>query len=180
MSDYQAAKEVEENERNPKNRFMGLFYHASQVGDSWGWNWPFWLGVVVFSILVGFMSVFDIIYLLQVKVYGWFLFWFIIRMVSDGIALVGIVFATLSIIQTSFGKATIAYYALFISFILNTCFCIYCIVKIFDKTFWTSTTYRIVVWLLNEFVLVLFCWVLFCNMVDIGRKVRNAGATNFV
>ena len=65
MSDYQAAKEVQENERNPKNRFMGLFCHASQVDISWGWNWPFWLGVVIFSILVGFMSVFDIIYLLQ-------------------------------------------------------------------------------------------------------------------
>ena len=37
MSDYQAAQQ-EENMRNPKNRFLGLFCHASEVGDSWGFN----------------------------------------------------------------------------------------------------------------------------------------------
>ena len=38
MADYQPATAEEENRRNPKNRFMFLFCHASEVDQSWGKN----------------------------------------------------------------------------------------------------------------------------------------------
>jgi hypothetical protein len=182
MSEYQAANQ-EENLRNPKNRFMGLFCHASDVDSSWGNNWPFSCGVILFSIVAGFMTIFDISVIFKKYfqiIEGWFLFWFIIRLLSNLITLIGIIFAILSIIQTNFTRATIAYYSILLSFVLNATFCGYCVFRIFESYFWRKTTYRFFVWILNEFVLFWFSWILFCNMVDIGRKNRqNAGATNF-
>ena len=183
MADYQPATAEEENRRNPKNRFMFLFCHASEVDQSWGKNWSFGCGVVIFSIICGIMAIFDVSvtfgnYFKNIR--NWFLFMFVIRFISNLITLTGIIFGIISIIQSSFQRATIAYYAMVISFLLNLIFCIYCIFRIFSADFWKKTTYRIVVWLLNEFVLLLFCWILFCNMVNIGRKNRqNAGATTF-
>ena len=58
MDDYQK-QEMEENQRNPKNRFLGLFCHANQVDSSWGYNWPFWCGVLMFSIVIGLISILD-------------------------------------------------------------------------------------------------------------------------
>ena len=34
-NDYQITLE-EENKRNPKNRFLGLFCHASEIDITWG------------------------------------------------------------------------------------------------------------------------------------------------
>ena len=180
MSDYQNAREIEENQRSPKNRFLGLFCHASDVDQSWGMNWPFSCGVILFSIVIGLMTIFDIFALvtLMSKVHSWFFFWSFIRFLSDLIALIAIVFANMSYIQTNFTRATIAYYALIISLICNTFFCGYCIFSIISSDFWKLTTYRIIIWLLNEFILFIFCWILFCNMVDIGRKNRQNAASN--
>ena len=180
MSDYQATAQ-EENMRNPKNRFFGLFCHANEVDNSWGMNWPFWCGVLIFGIVIGLMTLLDMGSIFTTffgNVRGWFLFWFIIRCISDFIALIGIVFAALSIMSNNFTRATIAYYAMILSFVCNTAFCVYCIFRIFDGSFWRATTYRFVVWLVNEFVLFLFCWILFCNMVVIGRKNREQAAAN--
>ena len=96
MSDYTAANGAETADRNPKNRFFGLFCHANQVSDSWGLNWPFYCGVIMFSIVIGIMTLFDVSVIFtkffdQTK--DWFLLWFIIRFISDLIALIGIVFA---------------------------------------------------------------------------------------
>ena len=109
---------------------------------------------------------------------GWTIFWFIVRFVSDFIAIIAMIIAMLSVCQTNFKKATIAYYMLYASLILNTAFFIYCITRFFNATFWRLTTYRIIVWMLNEFVLFIFCWILFANMVDIGRKIKTNIASN--
>ena len=181
MTEYQNAREIEENQRSPKNRFLGLFCHASEVNNSWGMNWPFSCGVILFSIVIGLMTIFDISAIFTTffrSQHGWFLFWFVIRFFSDLLALIAIVLATMSIIQTNFSRATIAYYTLIVSLICNTFFCGYCIFRIFDGAFWRATTYRLIIWLLNEFIIFIFCWILFCNMVDIGRKNREKAAAN--
>ena len=180
MSEYQAAEE--QNKRNPRNRFLGLFCHASEVNESWGLNWRFWCGVLMFSIVIGIMTLSDVIYVVKSfgspNLRGWFLFWFVIRFFSDLIALIGIILAGLSICGVDFMKATISYYSMCLSLVLNTCFCVYCIFSLFDKNFWSQTTYHLIIWLLNEFVLFLFCWILFCNMVHIGRKRRQEATGN--
>ena len=181
--DYLSA-EVE-NRRNPKNRFLGLFCHASQVDDHWGFNWSFACGVVIFSIVFGIWTIFDIISMGKVLRFsywtgGWFPFFCVVRFISDFCAIIAIIFAMISISRTNFKMATVAYYLLILSFVLDILFLIDCIVNFFNGRFWINVNYRIIVWLLNIFVLFLFCWILFCNMVDIGRKIRaNAGANQF-
>ena len=181
-NNYANQEEIEENRRNPKNRFLGLFCHASDVDDHWGFNWSFKCGVCVFSILVGIWTIFDISTMAYIinrsYLNSWFTFFFFFRFVSDFIAIVGIIFAFCSITQSHFNKATTAYYLLVGSFALNTAFIVYCIVSVFNRYFWRTTTYRFIIWLLNEFVLLIFTWILFCNMVDIGRRNRNAMASN--
>ena len=179
MSDYNNSDAIQIKDRQAKNRFLGLFCHANQVGESWGYNWPFYGGVVIFSIVIGVMTLFDISAFFS-KLFkdadGWLLFWIIIRFISDLIALIGIIFAIMSIAQSNFMRATIGYYCEVLSLLVNTVFCGYCIFSIFDGDFWKKTTYRLVIWLLNEVVLLLFCWILFCNMVDIGRQNKQAAA----
>ena len=174
MSDYQAAQQ-EENMRNPKIRFLGLFCDESEVDYSWGFNWSFSCGVYMFSILFGYMTLNDISAIFTeffIKVTGWFTFWFVLRMISDFIALIGIVFSVLSCSQNNFSRATIAYYCMILSLVLNLLFIGYCIFRLFDGQFLKITTYRLIVCLFNEFVLFLFCWILFCNMAVMGRKLR--------
>jgi len=173
-------EEIEANRRNPKNRFLLLFCHASEVDDHWGYKWSFKCGTFVFSILIGIWTIFDIISLSRLipKKRKWFAFWCIIRFVSDLIAIIGILLAFMSIFQSNFKKATVAYYSLYLSLVLNTAFIVYCIVSIFDKTFWTFTGFSLIIWMLNEIILFIFIWILFCNMVVIGRKQREAMASN--
>ncbi len=178
-TDYQRAQE--ENLRSPKNRFLGLFCHANQVDDHWGHNWSFGCGVIFFSVLVGIWTIFDTVtmsLLMRYSIRGWFVFWCIIRFVSDLIAIIAMLIAICSVFQVHFKKATAAYYMLIVSLIFNTAFFIYCITCFFDSFFWRTTTYRIIIWMLNEVVLFIFTWILFCNMVDVGRKIRAAQATN--
>ena len=61
MSNQEYTSAETENKRNPKNRFLGLFCHASDVDDHWGFNWSFACGVVVFSIVFGIWTIFDIV-----------------------------------------------------------------------------------------------------------------------
>ena len=179
--DYQRAQE--ENLRSPKNRFLGIFCHANQVDDHWGHNWSFGCGVVAFSIVFAIMTIYDISslsYFLHriTQQFRWFILWSIIRMIADLFAIVAMGFANVSVCQTNFRRATIGYYLLIVCLILNTAFIIYCITCFFDYNFWKVTTFNIILWLLNEFVLFIFCWILFCNMVDIGRKKRAQTASN--
>ena len=138
MSDYTNANSEIITDRSAKNRFLGLFCHANQVGESWGYNWPFYCGVIIFSILIGIMTLFDITAIfskLFKEANDWLLFWIIIRFISDLIALIGIIFAIMSIAQSNFTRATIGYYCMVLCLILNTLFCGYCIISIFDKSF---------------------------------------------
>ena len=178
MEDYNA--QVEENRRSPKNRFLGLFCHASDVDDHWGFNWSFKCGVAVFSIIFGIWTIFDIPSIAYYMKYyrDWFTFWCIVRFLSDLIAITAIIFSICSIFQNNFRRATIAYYLLIVSLIFNTGFIIYCITCLFDGRYWRTIGFYIIVWILNEFVLFIFVWILFCNMVDIGRKNRIAMASN--
>ena len=151
-------EEVAANRRSPKNRFLLLFCHAESVDDHWGCNWTFQCGVIMAGILIG---------------------WCGMRFLSDLIAIIAIILSIISISKVNFKLATVAYYALMVSFVINTVFVIYCITCIFSRLFWEATTYRLIVWILNEFVLVIGDWILFCNMVDIGRKIRKALSSNF-
>ena len=180
MDDYQK-QEMEENQRNPKNRFLGLFCHANQVDSSWGYNWPFWCGVLMFSIVIGLISILDFSFSYKLinsfrSRGGWIVFFFILRIISDVITIIGIILAAVSIVQTSFQKATIAYYTEILSFVINIAVLIFGLFKIL----FYSYGYFVLLWGFSDFVLLLFLWILFCNMVDIGRKVRQAvGANSF-
>ena len=177
--DYQRAQE--ENLRSPKNRFLGIFCHANEVNDHWGPNWSFGCGVIFFSVLVGIWTIFDTVtmsLLINRTFRGWPIFWFCLRWFSDIIAVIAMIIAMLSVCQTDFKKATIGYYMLIVSLIINTAFFIYCITCFFDSYFWKMTTYRIIIWMLNEVVLFIFCWILFANMVNIGRKIKTNIASN--
>ena len=177
MDDYQK-QEMEENQRNPKNRFLGLFCHANQVDNSWGMNWPFWCGVLMFGIIIGIISIYDFFGCISLIrdiefTTSWRNFFYVLRILSNIIAIVGISFAALSIVQTSFQKATIAYYTLIVSFLLNTIFCIFSLFSIFITRYW----YNVILWFFCDFILLIFLWILFCNMVDIGRKIKQAQNT---
>ena len=173
-------EEIDANRRNPKNRFLLVFCHAGQVGDSWGYNWSFKCGAFLFSILIFILTIFDLSTLTKCIARGrsWFVFWCILRFLSDLLAVVGVIVAIFSIFQSSFKNATIAYYLVMASLFLDTIFIVYCIVSLFDRTFWQFTGWYLIVWMFNEFVLLICDWILFCNMVDTGRKMRNAMAAN--
>ena len=178
-------EEVAANRRSPKNRFLLLFCHAESVDDHWGCNWTFQCGVIMAGILIGVWTIFDIATMADLlskglsRIYTWFSFWCGMRFLSDLIAIISIILSIISISKVNFKLATVAYYALMVSFVINTVFVIYCITCIFSRLFWEATTYRLIVWILNEFVLVIGDWILFCNMVDIGRRIRKALSSNF-
>ena len=176
-------EEVAANRRSPKNRFLLLFCHAESVDDHWGCNWTFQCGVIMAGILIGVWTIFDITTLSRLLAKGyfskWFTFWCGMRFISDLFAIIAIVMSIISISKINFKLATISYYTLMVSLFINTAFVIYCITCIFDRYFWTNTTFQIIIWILNEFVLVIGDWILFCNMVDIGRKIRKALSSNF-
>ena len=65
---YQKAEQ--ENLRNPKNRFLGLFCHAREVDNSWGCNWSFPTGVIIFSIVIGIASFADIYFIAKEQVFS--------------------------------------------------------------------------------------------------------------
>lgn len=66
---------------------------------------------------------------------------------------------------------------MFVTFIINTTFSIYLIIILFK--FLYKVKLRLLPWLTDEFLMILFCWFLFCNMVVIGRKNKQAQQTNY-
>ena len=97
MSEY---TQMEQNMRSPKNRFFGIFCHANQVDDHWGYNWSFTCGVVVLSIILGIWTIYDLssmsTLIARGYLFGWYIFFCILRFISDFISIAGIVFAVLS------------------------------------------------------------------------------------
>ena len=178
MTEYQD-QATQEAMRNPKNRFLFLFCHANDVGDSWGLNWPFYVGVIIFSILVGIITFFDLYYIFKDKCFekatGWFFFMFIVRLVSDGFAFVSIFFGFKSACRgVDSLSGAIAYYAILISLLLNTIFCIYCICSFLSGGFWEIVGWKVITFFLQEPILFAFAWILFGNMVEVARKIRSA------
>ena len=54
---------------NPKNRFLCIFCHATDLGDSWGCNCSFQSGITFFSIIILAASLWDIVELAKFKVF---------------------------------------------------------------------------------------------------------------
>ena len=186
MDDYQITFAEEQNLRNPKNRFLGCFCHANEVDDTWGCGLSFSCGIIFFSILVGLGVIYDypIISGIQYKVlrwywFNWLTFFIILRVISDVFAVVGIVYALVSICGTNYKRAVIAYYCFIVTLVINTVYSIAFIFLTFKYYLYVGLI--IFGWVIDEFFLILFCWFLFCNMVVIGRKNRqNASTTNFI
>ncbi len=162
--------------RSPKNRFLGLFCHANDVDQSWGLNWPFSCGVIIFSIVCGLTTFSDLLGMAKrgylTSSFGVFKFMFVVRLFSDLIALIAIGFSIHSLIGLNQRSGVIGYYTLILSLLLNTVFLVYCLIHIFTSEFWKLVGFYFVPWCAEEFVLFLFTWILFCNMVDIGRKLK--------
>ena len=130
--DYTKAKE--ENLKNPKNRFLGLFCHANEVDNSWGCNWSFTTGVVIFSIICGFTALCDVYYIAKDNFFGQasgntiFKVFFFIKVISDFICLIGIGISCFSINRNNLRYAIIGYYVMVLCLLLHTIYCIYTII----------------------------------------------------
>ena len=131
MDEELAQTKANENLRNPKNRFLGLFCHANEVDNSWGCDWSFATGVVLFSIICGFASLWDIYYIARDKfferatyhtVYKIFFFF---KLVSDLVCLIGIGMACFSINRDNHTYAIVSYYVMVLSFLLHSIYLIY-------------------------------------------------------
>ena len=177
MEDEAEQARIRENLRNPKNKFLGLFCHANDVGESWGCNLSFDTGVIIFSIVIGITILFDIYYLAADKMLSkskdvsGFHTLLIIKIISDLIAAIGIGVAFYATNIKSSTYSIVAYYVEVLSFLLNTIFCVFLLVEIFNSKFWEIVGLRILSWAFDEFALLLFCWILFCNMVSITKKI---------
>ena len=177
---YENQYDIERSQRNPKNRFLLCFCYANEVDDSWGCNCPFWVGVVILSIIEGCFAISDIpsigtiTYLVWLN---WFTFMIFLRCLSSFIAIFGILYALMSVCQSNYKYSVIAYYCMFVTFIINTVFSLYCIVIIIK--FFKRVQFRVLAWFTDEFLMLLYCWFLFCNMVVIGRKNKKAQQYNF-
>ena len=183
--DYQREK-AEENLRNPKNRFLGLFCHANEVDDSWGCGCSFQTGVFIFSTVIGVAIVLDLYYIAYDGMFAKsrsipaFTVMFGIKVVSDLIALVGIIIVCSTLNRNTSGfYPTVCYYIEILSFLLCSIFCVYCVINIFSADFWKIIKLRIISFAFQELDLLLFCWILFCYMVNTNKQIllRNREIT---
>ena len=183
MDDYQITYAEEQNLRNPKNRFLGCFCHANEVDNTWGCGFSFSCGVIFFSIFLGLGAFYDIPSISSIKYdilrwywFNWFTFVIFVKVISDIFAIIGIILALVSICSSNYKRAVIAYYFLIVTLVLNTVASIAFIYFTFVNFRYVRLT--ILSWIVDEFFLILFCWFLFCNMVEIGRKNRQTAASN--
>ena len=179
MEDENYKLQVQENLRNPKNRFLGCFCHAKDVDSSWGCNWSFQTGVIIFSIVIFICSAFDIYEIAYKKCFvyspnGLFTFFFIFKVVSDVLNLTSIVIGIVAVAKIHLRLSIIAYWMAVLSLLLNTIFFIYIFIAIF---FYVDRIWRIMITVvLLEIGLILYSWILFANQVDIGRKKKAEAA----
>jgi hypothetical protein len=172
--DYQRAEQ--ENLRNPKNRFLGLFCHAKDVDNSWGCNWSFPTGVIMFSVVIGLASFFDIYFIAKADIFGetqysgMFKFWVVLKIFSDLISFAGIGMACYGVFAQNLKYSVISYYVVVLSLVLNTIFLICSIYYMF--VYPKMVLLYLIPWGILEFGLVLFCWILFCNQVYLGRQLK--------
>ncbi len=175
MDDYQRAEE--ENRRNPKNRFLGLFCHASEVDNSWGCNLSFGTGVIIFSIIIGIAAGFDIYFIAKNKIYSSgaytgsvFKFFMSLKVLADIVVCFAIITGCYSVHAQNLKFSIISYYLAILSFIFGTIFLISSFYYMFK--YYNYVLIYIIPWGIYEFAMVLFCWILFCNQVYLGRVQR--------
>ena len=179
MEDENYKLKVQENLRNPKNRFLGCFCHAKDVDSSWGCNWSFQTGVIIFSIVIFICSAFDIYEIAYKKCFvnspnGLFTFFFIFKVVSDVLNFTSIVIGIVAVAKIHLRLSIIAYWIAVLSLLLNTIFFIYIFVAIF---IYPELIWRVMITVvLLEVGLVLYSWILFANQVDVGRKKKAEAA----
>ena len=179
MYDDDQYRKQQENLTNPKNRFLGLFCHAKEVDNTWGCGWSFGTGVIIFSVIMVIVVIYDIIYIASKKIFQspdisfTFKFFIVIKILSDIIAFVGIGISIYAVNRQNRLYSIVAYWVIVLVFLLNTIFVIYAIVAIFY--YWDYIKYLIFLWFIMEFILLLYCWILFANQVYLGR-VQNAQA----
>ena len=142
----------------------------------------FWVGVVLLSIVVGIEAIVDIPI---IKAIFFLLYWIdvftmfiILRIISDICAIIGIGYAIYSICRSHYNASIIAYYCLVATFAINTFFAIFMIVILFYGKYRGGVSFRILSWAFDYLFLLLYCWFLFCNMVNIGRRNRQEAAAN--
>ena len=177
MYDDEAKAKEQENLRNPKNRFLGLFCHAKEIDNSWGCGWSFATGVIMFSIIIGIASLADIYYVAKQEIFkaevsGLFKIMLIIKIASDLISFIGIGIACYAVNASNYTYSIVCYYVIVLSFLLNTIYLCYAIIAIFS--YFKFIGAFIIPWGILEFGLLMFCWILFANQVYIGRQRRNA------
>ena len=167
----------QENLTNPKNRFLGLFCHAREIDNSWGCGWAFATGVVIFSLIIGVASLMDIYYIAEKDIFsnkdakGVLKFFIVIKIISDLISFIGIGIACYAVNKENLTYSIVSYYVIVLSFLLNSIFLIYAIIAIFSYP--KIIGYFFFPWIILEFCLFWFCWILFANEVYLGRKKRS-------
>ena len=113
MWDEENKAAQQENLRNPKNRFLGLFCHAKEVDNSWGCGWSFTMGVIIFSFIIGIASLLDIYYLAKKDIFlgisGIFKFMIVIKIISDFISFIGIGFACFAVSKENLTYSIVSY-----------------------------------------------------------------------
>ena len=174
---------------NPKNRFLFIFCHKDYVDEGWGCKickcrtCSFSTGIYIFSIVMLVNSIKDL-YDITLSDYLYdkdsesstFVTFFYIKVGVDALIILGILFAVYSTFTLNYCSSVIAYYIISISFLLYSSFCIYIMTKFYDISFWFKIILKIftvILWFIFDYVLLLFAWMTFCNMVDIDRKKQN-------
>ena len=187
--------EVQEEKWNPKNRFLLFFCHTYEVDKGWGCGWcgcrafSFSLGVIIFSVIMGINSIKDLydIILSKYLMKGsedkkLFVIFFYIKLAGDALCILGIIFGLISVCSFNYCMSIAAYYTVAVSFILGTSFCIYVLTCIFDLSFWWEVGFLKIVtvfsWFIFNYILLIFTWILFYNMVDIYRKKQEEQKDN--
>ena len=191
--DFYAIKK-EDSKCNPKNRFLFIFCHTSRVDEGWGFSkcgcrtFSFSCGVFVFSGIMLINSIKDL-YDITLSEYLYdkhskddtFVIFFYVKVGVDVLVIVGILFAMYSVCAFKYCASVVAYYIVAISFFMNTAFCVYIITRFGDINFWWKIELKIltvVLWFFFHYILLIFAWMLFCNMVDINRKKQKIAQDN--
>ena len=179
MEDENYKLQVQENLKKPKNRYLGCFCHAKDVDNSWGCNWSFQCGVIVFSVVVFICSVADVYHIAGREVFknspnGLFTFFFIFKVVSDVLNFITMGLGFAGVGQKNLKLSIIAYWLSVASLALNTIFFIYIFVIIF---IWPKLVWPIMLTVIFlEIGLVILSWILFANQVDLGRRKKAEAA----
>ena len=194
MDFYSNQNQKEDCKWNPKDRFLLLFCHTSSVDEGWGFKickcrtCPFSVGVYIFSGIMLINSIKDL-YDITLSEYLYdkhakddtFVTFFYVKVGADAIIILGILFALYSVCAFNYCSSVMAYYLVAISFIMTTAFCVYIITRFGDINFWWKIELKIlsvILWFFFDYILLLFTWILFCNMVDINRKIENTAKEN--